>query len=94
MTKDADGRNVKQLTHTMAVCYMPSWVGNRIVLGMHGWRSDPDRMKKIYREKPGDKRPVWVIRPDGSEAHVVEWLRYQCAMHGSRAAWKPFDSPR
>ena len=33
---DADGGNVKQLTHTTAICYMPSWVGDRIVLGMHG----------------------------------------------------------
>src|SRR5271157_5332179 len=23
---DADGGNVKQLTHTTAICYMPSWV--------------------------------------------------------------------
>src|ERR1700689_3552229 len=33
---DADGGNVKQITHTDAVRYMPSWVGDRIVLGMHG----------------------------------------------------------
>ena len=37
---NADGGNVKQLTHTTAVCYMPSWVGDRIVLGMHGHRPD------------------------------------------------------
>ena len=52
------------------------------------WRN-PERTKKVYAEKPGDKRPVWVVRPDGSEAHVVECLRYQCAMDGSRAAWRP-----
>ena len=49
-------------------------------------------MKQVYRERPGDKRPVWVIRPDGSGARVVEPLRYQCAMDGSRAAWKPLGA--
>ena len=37
---DADGGHVKQLTHTTAVCYMPSWVGERIVLGMHGQKPE------------------------------------------------------
>src|SRR5579859_819947 len=27
---DADGTQVRQITHTTAVCYMPSWVGDRI----------------------------------------------------------------
>lgn len=51
--------------------------------------SSAEKTKKIYDEKPADKRPVWVIRPDGSDAHVIERLRFQCAMDGSRAAWKP-----
>ncbi len=51
--------------------------------------SNPERMKKVYAEKTADKRPVWVIRPDGSEAQVVESLRYQMAIDGSRAAWRP-----
>jgi TolB protein len=33
--------------------------------------------------------PVWVIHPDGSEPHVIECLRFQCAIDGSRASWKP-----
>ena len=36
-----------------------------------------------------DKRPVWVIRPDGTHAQVIESLRYQMAIDGSRASWKP-----
>ena len=52
------------------------------------WR-DPARMERIYRQRPGDKRPVWVVRSDSTAAHVVECLRYQCAMDGSRAAWRP-----
>jgi TolB protein len=51
--------------------------------------SKPDRMEKVYREKPADKRPVWLIRPDGRDAHVVEPLRFQMAIDGSRASWKP-----
>lgn len=51
--------------------------------------SNPERMRKIYSEKPADKRPVWVVRPDGTDASVVEALRFQMAIDGSRAAWKP-----
>ena len=46
-------------------------------------------MRKVYTEKPADKRPVWVIRPDGSDGQVIEPLRYQMAIDGSRASWKP-----
>jgi TolB protein len=53
--------------------------------------SDPERMKKVYADKPADKRPVWVIRPDGTDARVIECLRFQCAIDGSRASWKPAD---
>lgn len=41
----ADGGEVRQVTHTTAVCYMPSWVGDRIVLGMHGERPEMARIK-------------------------------------------------
>jgi hypothetical protein len=50
-------------------------------------------MVKVYAEKPADKRPVWVVHPDGSGATVVESLRFQMAMDGSRAAWKPGRAP-
>jgi len=51
--------------------------------------SNKERTLKIYSEKPFDKRPVWVIRPDGTDASVVESLRFQMAIDGSRACWKP-----
>jgi TolB protein len=51
--------------------------------------SNKERMEKIYAEKPASKRPVWVVRPDGSDAAVIEPLRYQMAIDGSRASWKP-----
>ena len=48
----------------------------------------PERMWVVYVEKPADKRPVWVIRPMDP---TPPWgtLRYQMAIDGSRASWKP-----
>jgi TolB protein len=95
---DANGSNLRQLTHLGKIATPAAWSpdGRWISFRLTDERywSNPDRMKTIYGEKPGDKRPVWVIRPDGNEAHVVEPLRYQCAMDGSRAAWKPLGPRR
>lgn len=41
--------------------------------------SNPERMKLIYSTKPAGQRPVWVIRPDGSDATLLEPLRFQMA---------------
>lgn len=51
--------------------------------------SNKERTLKIYAEKPADKRPVWVVRPDGTEAALIEPLHFQMAIDGSRASWKP-----
>jgi TolB protein len=90
-----DGSNLRQLTRfgEGTICTPAAWSpdGEWISFRFTDERywSDPVRMKKVYREKPADKRPVWIIRPDGTDAHVIECLRFQCAMDGSRAAWKP-----
>ena len=55
------------------------------------WRNK-ERMQEVYSWKPADKRPVWVVRPDGSDAQVLEPLRYQMSIDGSRAPWKPWIS--
>ena len=52
-------------------------------------RSNTEKMLKVYGEKPAGKRPVWLVRADGSDVHVIECLRFQCAIDGSRASWKP-----
>jgi TolB protein len=91
----ADGTGLRQLTRVGAgkVCtpaaWSPDgkWISFRLTDEMY-WR-DKQRMEQVYAEKPADKRPVWVIRPDGTGAQVIECLRYQCAIDGSRAAWKP-----
>ena len=52
------------------------------------WRNIEAR-DKAYQDKRPDKRPVWMVGADGSNPHVIEVLRYQCAIDGSRAAWWP-----
>lgn len=89
----ADGTGNRQLTRTGGICtpaaWSPDgkWISFRFTDEAY-WRNK-ERTAKVYTEKPADKRPVWVIRPDGTDAHVVECLRFQCAIDGSRASWKP-----
>ena len=89
----SDGSNNRRLTSLNRVATPAAWSpdGDWISFRLTDERywSDPVKVKRIYAEKPADKRPVWVIRPDGSEAHVIECLKYQCAIDGSRASWKP-----
>lgn len=54
------------------------------------WSPDAKRVCFMSdRENSTNKRPVWVIRPDGSEATLLEPLRFQMAIDGSRASWRP-----
>jgi len=90
---DADGSNVKQLTSlgkiSTPAAWSPDmkWISFR-VCDTAFWR-DPVTLKKAYQEKRADLRPVYVMGADGSTPHVVEVLRYHCAIDGSRAVWKP-----
>lgn len=90
---DADGRNVRQLTHLGRISCPAAWSPDGKWISFRStdnafWRNK-ELMEKTYREKRGDKRPVWVIKSDGSNPHIVEVLQYQCAIDGSRPAWKP-----
>ena len=92
---NADGTGNRQLTafdHTTIntpAAWSPDgkWISFRQTDERY-W-SDPERMKVIYSTKPADKRPVWVIRPDGTDATRIESLTYQMAIDGSRASWRP-----
>ena len=90
---NVDGSNKRQLTKLEKICTPSAWSpdGKWISFRLTDERywSNKERMLKIYSEKPADKRPVWVVRPDGGDAHVIECLRFQCAIDGSRASWKP-----
>jgi TolB protein len=90
---NADGTGNRQLTRLGKVCTPAAWSpdGKWISFRYTDERywSDPKKMQKVYAEKPADKRPVCIIRPAGTDAQVIECLRFQCAIDGSRASWKP-----
>jgi TolB protein len=92
---EADGKGNRQLTRLggKSICTPAAWSpdGKWISFRLTDERywSNPQRMHEVYAAKPADKRPVWVIRPDGTEATLVEPLHYQMAIDGSRASWKP-----
>ncbi len=97
---NADGIGQRQLTKFggTSVCTPSAWSPDRQWISFRKtderYWSNKERMLKIYSEKPADKRPVWLIRPDGSEAQVIEPLRFQMAIDGSRASWKPVGNAR
>ncbi|WP_128546377.1 TolB family protein [Larkinella soli] len=90
---DADGSNLRQLTKLGKISSSGAWSpdGSQITFRVTEdayWRST-DTRDRAYADKRADKRPVWIIGADGSDPHVIEVLRYQCAIDGSRAAWRP-----
>ncbi len=90
---NADGSDIRQVTHLGKISTPPAWSPDGKWISFRHtderYWSDPVRVKQIYAKHPGDKRPVWITRPDGTDTHLVEVTRYGCAMDGSRAQWKP-----
>ena len=90
---DVDGQHLRQLSKLGKISTPAAWSPDGKWISFRHtderYWSNKERMVKIYAEKPADKRPVWVIRSDGTDAHVIECLRFQCAIDGSRASWKP-----
>jgi TolB protein len=90
---NTDGSNARQLTSLGKMSSPAAWSpdGKRIsfrVCDTAFWR-DPVTSKAAHEEKRPDFRPVYVMGADGSDPHIVEILRYHCAIDGSRAVWKP-----
>lgn len=93
---DHDGANQRQLTHLQQFATSPSWSPDMNFISFrltdYDYWNYPDAKEFAYKQKIPDKRPVWLIQADGSNPHVIEVLHYQCAVDGSRAAWKPEGS--
>jgi TolB protein len=86
---NADGSDLRQLTDIKQISSSPAYSPDGKIISFRVtneayWR-DVKKMKQTYDEKAGDKRPIWVMNVDGSNARIVEVLHYQCAMDGSRA---------
>ena len=88
-----EGKDVRQLTKLGQAATSPSvspdgrWISFRLCDEVY-WR-DGKTSERAYKERRADKRPVWVMGLDGSNPHVIEPLRYQITIDGSRAAWGP-----
>lgn len=90
---DRDGQNVKQLTRLNKISSSAAWSpdGKYITFRVTDdayWRNTQTRVK-AYEEKTGDKRPVYIMRSDGTDVQIIEALHYQCGIDGSRPMWKP-----
>lgn len=86
---NADGSDLRQLTDIKQISSSPAYSpdGRFITFRVTDeayWR-DAKKMKQTYNDKAGDKRPIWIMNVNGSNVRIVEVLRYQCAMDGSRA---------
>ncbi|CCH51983.1 Protein tolB [Fibrisoma limi BUZ 3] len=90
---NADGSDLKQITHLKKISSSPAFSPDNQYLTFRVteeayWR-DAQKREKTYQEKEADKRPVWLVKADGTDAQLLEVLHYHCAMDGSRAEWKP-----
>ncbi len=90
---DQDGKNKRQLTFLKQFATSAAWSPDAHFITFrvtdYDYWNYPDAKEYAYKERKAEKRPVWIMRADGSDAQILETLHYQCAMDGSRAPWKP-----
>lgn len=89
---DADGAHNDQLTHLQRISSSPAFSpdGRYVtfrVTDFAYWR-DEGAKHLAYTEKAADKRPVYIMKADGSDARVIDVLHYQSGIDGSRAEWR------
>jgi TolB protein len=86
---EPDSGPITQLTRLGGAATSPSvshdgrWITFRLCDEVY-WRSG-ESSERAYRERRADKRPVWIMKADGSDPHVIEPLHYQTTIDGSRA---------
>ena len=84
-----DGSGLRQLTELKQAATSPAvspdgrWISFRVCDEVY-WK-DAETSRRAYAERRSDKRPVWVMAPDGGQAHIVETMRYHTTIDGSRA---------
>lgn len=90
---EVETRRATRLTSFRKFATSPAWspCGGYISFRLtdEDFWNHPDRIEIAYRERLADKRPVWVMKADGSEPHIIEAMHYQCGIDGSRAVWDP-----
>jgi len=86
---EPDSGMITQLTRLGGAATSPSvspdgkWITFRLCDEVY-WRSG-ETSRRAYQERRADKRPVWIMRADGANPHVIELLHYQTTIDGSRA---------
>jgi TolB protein len=90
---NADGSNLQQISKLQKISSSPAFSPDGQYLTFRVtdfayWREEKTR-NQAYTDKQADKRPVYMMKADGSDAKVIEVLHYQCAIDGSRAEWQP-----
>jgi Tol biopolymer transport system component len=71
-----EGGDLKQLTDIKQISSSPAfspdgqYISFRVTNEAY-WR-DAKKRDKTYQEKASDKRPAWIMKADGSDAHLVE----------------------
>ena len=88
----ADGSHHAQLTHLQKISSSPAFSPDGRYLTFRVtdfayWR-DEGAKHAAYTEKAADKRPVYLMKSDGSGVQVIDVLHYQSGIDGSRAEWR------
>lgn len=88
-----DGSDLKQITKLGKVSTSPAFSQDMKYISFRvceePFWTNSEKMKKTYSEKDPSLRPVWIIGADGTDPHLLEPLKYNVMVDGSRLPWKP-----
>lgn len=95
---EPDSGAIVQLTRLGGASTSPAvstdgkWISFRLCDEVY-WRSG-ETSARAYKERRADKRPVWIMKADGSDPRVIEPLHFQTTIDGSRAPFLDKESSR